>query len=195
LKLIHKRLIIGGFVNLTDKGETLSMIKFLIASIILTATLFGFDVAAQTGGKKRSTRKPAPTRRVVPKKIVAAPASSAAAVTTASGLTYLVTSKGDGQQAKAGDTVVVHYTGTLTNGVKFDSSRDRNEPFEFPLGAGRVIKGWDEGIAKLRVGDQAILLIPPTLGYGERGAGGVIPPNATLIFIVELVEIKTAATK
>ncbi len=92
---------------------------------------------------------------------------------------------------KAGETVVVHYTGTLTNGIKFDSSRDRGQPFEFPLGAGRVIKGWDEGIAKLRIGDQAILVIPPTLGYGARGAGGgEIPPNATLIFIVELVNIK-----
>lgn len=116
---------------------------------------------------------------------------SAGAVKTASGLTYLITQKGTGRLPKKGETVVVHYTGTLTNGVKFDSSRDRGEPFEFPLGAGRVIKGWDEGIAKLRIGDQAILVIPSTLGYGKRGAGnGEIPPDATLIFIVELVDIK-----
>jgi FKBP-type peptidyl-prolyl cis-trans isomerase len=86
--------------------------------------------------------------------------------------------------------VIVHYTGLLGTGVKFDSSLDRGTPFTFPLGAGRVIKGWDEGIAKLRVGEQATLIIPPQLGYGERGAGGVIPPNATLIFLVELVGIK-----
>jgi FKBP-type peptidyl-prolyl cis-trans isomerase len=92
--------------------------------------------------------------------------------------------------------VVVHYTGTLTNGVKFDSSRDAGEPFAFKLATKQVIKGWDEGIAKLRVGDQAILVIPPALAYGAKGAGeGLIPPNATLIFIVELVEIKAPATK
>ena len=92
--------------------------------------------------------------------------------------------------AKVGDTVSVHYTGTLTDGTKFDSSRDRGEPIEFPLGQGRVIKGWDEGIAKMHVGDQAILIIPPSIGYGSRGAGDAIPPDATLIFIVELVGTK-----
>ena len=112
------------------------------------------------------------------------------AVKTASGLTYLITRNGTGVQPKVGQVVVVHYTGTLTDGTKFDSSRDSGKPFEFPLGEGRVIKGWDEGIGKLHVGDQAILVIPPTLGYGARGAGGVIPPNATLVFIVELVDVK-----
>jgi peptidylprolyl isomerase len=116
---------------------------------------------------------------------------SSGAVRTPSGLIYLITRKGTGTQAKAGDTVSVHYTGTLTDGTKFDSSRDRGEPIEFPLGQGRVIKGWDEGIAKMRVGDQAILVIPPSIGYGSRGAGGVIPPDATLIFIVELVDVKS----
>ena len=116
---------------------------------------------------------------------------SSGAVRTPSGLIYLITKKGDGAQAKAGDTVSVHYTGTLTDGTKFDSSRDRGEPIEFPLGAGRVIKGWDEGIARMKVGDQAILVIPASIGYGARGAGdGLIPPDATLIFIVELVGIK-----
>jgi tetratricopeptide (TPR) repeat protein len=90
--------------------------------------------------------------------------------------------------------VLVHYTGTLSNGLKFDSSLDRNDPIAFKLGAGRVIKGWDEGVAQLRVGDQAILVIPPQLGYGPKGAGGgVIPPDATLIFIIEVVDVKATS--
>jgi peptidylprolyl isomerase len=106
-------------------------------------------------------------------------------------LVYLITHKGTGRiRPRKGQTVSVHYTGTLTNGVKFDSSRDRNEPISFPIGMGKVIKGWDEGIARLHVGDQAILVIPPSIGYGARGADGVIPPNAKLIFVVELVDIK-----
>ena len=112
------------------------------------------------------------------------------AVTTESGLTYIITKKGDGAQIKAGDEVIVNYTGMLTNGAKFDSSLDRNEPFSFPVGAGLVIKGWDEGLQKLRVGDHAILTIPAEIGYGARGAGGVIPPNATLIFIIEVLGVK-----
>ncbi|MDQ2855443.1 MAG: FKBP-type peptidyl-prolyl cis-trans isomerase [Acidobacteriota bacterium] len=122
---------------------------------------------------------------------VKVPMSSA--TTTPSGLTYVITQHGSGRQPVAGETVVVNYTGLLGSGVKFDSSLDHGKPFEFPLGAGRVIRGWDEGIAKLHVGDQATLIIPPELGYGARGAGGVIPPNATLIFLVELVGIKEAA--
>jgi FKBP-type peptidyl-prolyl cis-trans isomerase len=110
--------------------------------------------------------------------------------TTASGLRYIDFGGGNGAAAKAGDTVSVHYTGTLENGQKFDSSRDRNQPFGFPLGAGRVIKGWDEGVAGMRVGDKRRLIIPSTLGYGSSGAGGVIPPDATLIFEVELLGIK-----
>jgi peptidylprolyl isomerase len=121
---------------------------------------------------------------------MSSPESSTGAVKTASGLIYIITRHGTGALAKAGDTVSVHYTGTLTDGTKFDSSRDRGEPIEFPLGQGRVIKGWDEGISKLHVGDQAILIIPPTIGYGSRGAGDAIPPDATLIFIVELVGVK-----
>ena len=87
----------------------------------------------------------------------------------------------------------MHYTGTLTDGTKFDSSRDRNEPIAFPLGRGAVIKGWDEGIAQLGIGDSAVLIVPPQLGYGEKGAGGVIPPNATLVFVVTLVDVKGEA--
>ena len=105
---------------------------------------------------------------------------------TESGLTFIVTKEGEGAQAEAGKTVAVHYTGLLTDGTVFDSSVERGEPIEFPLGMGRVIKGWDEGIAKMQAGGQAILIIPPELGYGAGGAGP-IPPNSTLIFIVELV--------
>ena len=97
---------------------------------------------------------------------------------------------GDGAEAKAGQTVTVHYVGTLTDGTKFDASTDRNEPFTFKLGAGQVIKGWDEGVAGMKVGGKRRLTIPPSMGYGARGAGGVIPPNATLMFDVELLGVK-----
>jgi FKBP-type peptidyl-prolyl cis-trans isomerase len=109
---------------------------------------------------------------------------------TASGLEYKEIEAGTGVQALSGMMVRVHYTGKLPNGKVFDSSIPRGEPIEFKLGAGRVIKGWDEGIALMKVGGKATLTIPPQLGYGERGAGGVIPPNATLIFDVELVSAK-----
>jgi FKBP-type peptidyl-prolyl cis-trans isomerase len=102
----------------------------------------------------------------------------------------MVTQHGTGQPLKNGDNVLVNYTGLLSNGIKFDSSFDRNEPIAFPLGAGRVIKGWDEGIALLRVGDRATLIIPPQLGYGSRGSGGAIPPDAILIFVVEVVGVQ-----
>ena len=113
--------------------------------------------------------------------------------TTPSGLVIEELNVGAGDEASAGQQVSVHYTGWLfyggEKGKKFDSSKDRNEPFAFPLGAGNVIRGWDEGVAGMKVGGSRVLTIPPELGYGARGAGGVIPPNATLIFEVELLGV------
>ena len=115
-------------------------------------------------------------------------------MTTASGLQITDTKVGSGATPKTGQTCVMHYTGWLYNngakGAKFDSSLDRGEPFEFAIGQGQVIKGWDEGVASMQVGGKRTLIIPPQLGYGARGAGGVIPPNATLIFDVELLAVK-----
>ncbi len=110
-------------------------------------------------------------------------------VTTDSGLKYKELQEGTGATPQKGQTVVVHYTGTLEDKTKFDSSRDRNQPFKFKLGEGQVIKGWDEGLSTMKVGGRRELIIPPELGYGARGAGGVIPPNSTLIFDVELLKI------
>lgn len=111
-------------------------------------------------------------------------------ITTPSGLQYQDITVGTGAEAKAGQTVEVHYVGTFLDGRKFDSSRDRGEKFSFPLGAGRVIKGWDEGVAGMKVGGVRKLIIPSELAYGTRGAGGVIPPNTTLMFEVELFGVK-----
>jgi len=110
-------------------------------------------------------------------------------ITTTSGLKIEELSEGEGSIAESGQTVSVHYTGWLTDGTKFDSSKDRDQPFRFNLGAGMVIKGWDEGVAGMKIGGKRKLTIPPQLGYGSRGAGGVIPPDATLVFEVELLDI------
>jgi|SRR5215213_1284684 len=159
------------------------IILFLIAALGASAA---FGQTRRRGARTKSTAARAGAR-------AKAPCASSAATTTPSGLTYVITRRGTGQQLKAGDVVAVHYTGLLTNGTKFDSSLDRGEPIAFPLGAGRVIKGWDEGVALLRVGDQATLIIPPQLGYGARGAGdGAIPPDSTLIFIVEVISVQEA---
>ncbi len=113
-----------------------------------------------------------------------------AEITTASGLIIDDLVVGDGAEAQAGQMVSVHYTGWLTDGKKFDSSKDRNDPFEFSLGAGMVIRGWDEGVQGMKIGGKRKLTIPANLGYGARGAGGVIPPNATLVFEVELLGVE-----
>lgn len=159
---------------------------FLFLALSLT---LGFSVYGQT--KRRPVRKRSTVRvtRTV-KKPVAAACVPSKALTTVSGLNYIITECGTGEKLKSGDTVTVNYTGLLTDGTKFDSSLDRNQTFSFSLGAGKVIKGWDEGVQLLRVGDRATFFIPSTLGYGARGAGGVIPPNATLIFIIQVVGIE-----
>jgi|SRR5579862_3971519 len=122
------------------------------------------------------------------------PAAAQPVTTTASGLKIIDVKVGTGPMPRAGQTCVMNYTGWLyvngAKGKKFDSSLDRNEPFEFKIGAGQVIAGWDEGVATMKVGGKRTLIIPPNLGYGARGAGGVIPPNATLIFDVDLLSVK-----
>jgi peptidylprolyl isomerase len=128
----------------------------------------------------KATSTPTPTTTTNAKKTI----------TTPSGLKYVDLNVGTGATPKQGQTVSVQYTGTLENGTKFDSSRDRGVPFKFPLGTGQVIKGWDEGLSTMKVGGRRQLIIPPDLGYGASGAGGVIPPNATLIFDVELVGVE-----
>ena len=142
--------------------------------------------------KIRKKKRKVIRKKIIRKKIVKKmeETKNSDALTTESGLTYIITKRGDGVQVKAGDNVIVNYTGLLTNGQKFDSSLDRGETLSFQVGAGRVIKGWDEGLQKLRVGDHATFIIPSSIAYGERGAGGIIPPNATLIFIIEVVGIK-----
>ncbi len=144
----------------------------------------------------------APTRRSVTTLLLgtlAAPSMTLAqeaekTMTTASGLKITDTLVGTGASPKTGQTCVMHYTGWLyqngAKGAKFDSSLDRGKPFEFPIGMKRVIAGWDEGVASMKIGGKRSLIIPPELGYGARGAGGVIPPNATLLFEVELLDVK-----
>ena len=117
-------------------------------------------------------------------------ASEGKEITTSSGLQYIDQVVGTGETAKAGQTVSVHYTGWLTNGKKFDSSVDRGQPFSFRLGVGQVVKGWDEGVQGMKIGGKRKLTIPSNLGYGARGAGGLIPPHATLVFDVELLGVQ-----
>ncbi|MDX2257193.1 MAG: FKBP-type peptidyl-prolyl cis-trans isomerase [Pseudanabaenaceae cyanobacterium bins.39] len=167
----------------------------LISFGIMAAAVLVIVIAQVTGGQSAIASSGAPSTGVPSQtevKIAAAPLISmndSDIKDTGSGLKYKVVKAGTGAVPKPGQTVTVHYTGTLENGSKFDSSRDRGTPFSFKLGVGQVIKGWDEGLSMMRVGDLYTLIIPPDLGYGARGAGGVIPPNATLIFDVELLGI------
>ena len=159
-------------------------------TIFTIALLFG--TIAGPIAQAQTTKRRVPTNRKRKTKPAASVSENARTlIKTPSGLICVITRRSTGQSPRSGETVIVNYTGLLGSGVKFDSSLDRGQPFKFKLGEGRVIKGWDEGIAKLRVGEQATLIIPPQLGYGAKGAGGgVIPPDATLIFIVELIGVE-----
>ncbi len=181
----------------------------ILISFAVLALCCGVLLVAQLTGKPgEAIAAPAPTEVVIPAEstqlaqgaadLLPDPASPSASesmtdnltyTTTESGLQYADVVVGTGAMPQQGQRVTVHYTGTLEDGTKFDSSRDRNRPFSFTLGVGQVIRGWDEGVATMRVGSQRRLIIPSELGYGTRGAGGVIPPNATLVFDVELLRI------
>ena len=168
------------------------ILLILVIVAVCAGTSFGQTRKSTVVRKKTVvTRKtPIAKKRTVIKKMTTTPAIKSAAVTTASGLTYIVTKHGTGAQLEAGDEVIVNYTGMLTNGKKFDSSLDRGQPFSFPLGAGRVIKGWDEALQKLRIGDHATLILPSTIAYGSRAMGEDIPADSTLIFIIEVIGVK-----
>ncbi|QWV92532.1 FKBP-type peptidyl-prolyl cis-trans isomerase [Geomonas oryzisoli] len=150
--------------------------KFLVLLLLMAA------VAIPACSQKDATKQPA-TEKTAAK-------AAAGAVTTPSGLSYTDLVVGTGPSPTSGKGVKVHYTGTLENGTKFDSSLDRGQPFIFRIGAGEVIPGWDEGVMSMKVGGKRKLVVPPQLGYGANGAGGVIPPNATLIFEVELLDVE-----
>jgi peptidylprolyl isomerase len=166
-------------------------VAFMLACVVLL-------VVGQVGSKQNTAiaaeltqTLPAPTTLTENNTLIASNTmSDANAVTTPSGLKYVELKEGTGATPQPGQTVEVHYVGTLENGTKFDSSRDRGQPFSFKIGVGQVIKGWDEGLSTMKVGGRRQLIIPSELGYGARGAGGVIPPNATLLFDVELLGVK-----
>ncbi len=165
--------------------------KFALALIVTILVISAASETAQCQTQKSksaaATRNKRKAPRRGPAKVVAPKPDPIGK--TPSGLIYVITRRGEGRQPKVGETVMVHYTGLLTSGVKFDSSLDRGSPISFELGTVNIIQGWNEGIAKLHVGDQATLVIPSSLGYGARGRGP-IPPDATLVFIVELVGIQ-----
>jgi FKBP-type peptidyl-prolyl cis-trans isomerase len=161
--------------------EPLNREKLVLLSVILT--VLGFASGCGKSEKSSTPNQPGTSSPSGPTKVNGQP------TTTPSGLEYWDIVVGTGATAVPGKPVSVHYTGWLTNGDKFDSSLDRGKPFVFPLGEGQVIKGWDEGVAGMKAGGKRQLKIPPALGYGDSGAGGVIPPKATLIFDVELLEV------
>lgn len=161
-------------------------IILILAALSLVAMGTGCKESSETGEGQSSVEEQAKTDQPVTEE-------AGEVVTTASGLKYIDLVEGQGEEAVSGMTVSVHYTGWLAEngakGRKFDSSRDRGEPYQVNLGAGRVIRGWEEGLQGMKVGGQRRLIIPPELGYGARGAGRLIPPNATLIFDVEFVDV------
>ena len=170
------------------KGVSTKMKRALIlGAFVLGAGLLAAQPEQVFGKTATPAKKAAPTKKATPKK---KSAKASPVIKTKSGLMVQDLRKGTGAVARAGKTVTVHYRGTLTNGKKFDASYDRGQPFVFPLGAGQVIKGWDEGVAGMRVGGKRKLIIPARLGYGAQGTpGGPIPPNATLVFVVELLKV------
>lgn len=174
------------------KSILLSVGFMLVCVVVLVLAQVGNNVNSAVAANLTETT-PAPTSVTKNQTLIASNAmseSDAKVVTTPSGLKYIELEEGTGAIPKPGQKVEVHYIGTLENGTKFDSSRDRGKPFDFNIGTGQVIKGWDEGLSTMKVGGRRQLIIPPDLGYGSRGAGGVIPPNATLLFDVELLGVK-----
>ncbi len=172
--------------------------KAIFLSVAFIAVFVVVLFVGQVGSKQNTaiadqitSTPPAPTILTENNILIASDTmSDANVVTTPSGLKYVELKEGTGATPERGQTVEVHYIGTLEDGTKFDSSRDRGQPFKFKIGVGQVIKGWDEGLSTMKVGGRRNLIIPPELGYGSRGAGGVIPPNATLLFDVELLGVK-----
>jgi FKBP-type peptidyl-prolyl cis-trans isomerase len=164
-------------------------ISLIRSTLILGSGTLALLLSFTIGNRTASAVSNTPHQQARSTAIASAISRSPKTVSTPSGLKYTILKAGKGATPKTGETVFVHYTGTLTNGKKFDSSRDRGQPFSFILGKGQVIAGWDEALSTMKVGERRKLTIPPKLGYGAAGAGGVIPPNATLIFDVELLKI------
>jgi FKBP-type peptidyl-prolyl cis-trans isomerase len=176
------------------RGILISATAMLLCVVFLAAVQFASKPADVSATPLAVSAAPTELTTTQPEGLIAMSDSIATSdsdyVTTPSGLKYKDMTVGTGESPETGQKVTVHYTGTLTDGSKFDSSRDRGQPFDFKIGVGQVIKGWDEGVSTMKVGGRRELVIPAELGYGSRGAGGVIPPNAILVFDVELLGVK-----